>query len=196
MKDLGTLIREAKDHLGQKTVVPANVSKWQQGRKLVSFATKVKGKLDPDLWAAMFPRKARWQKGVLALEFWIDYGPQEQQFFMRSVEGGFELEALGPRCLSRMMTSSMTGCWRQSAMPWRRRSKSRSNSAKWIIFADTVSCNRPTAPMVVSGHRPGTYECPIRRNGLRSVPDECNRRKKEDEPCVFQQQRISLVAGH
>ena len=72
MKDLGTLIREAKDHLGQKTVVPANVSKWQQGRKLVSFATKVKGKLDPDLWAAMFPRKARWQKGVLALEFWID----------------------------------------------------------------------------------------------------------------------------
>ena len=63
---------------------------------MVNFAAKVKGKLDPDTWAAMFPRKARWQKGVPALEFWIDYeGPQEQQFLLRSVEDGFELEGPG-----------------------------------------------------------------------------------------------------
>ncbi len=111
MKDLGTLIREAKDRLAQKAIGPPSTANWQQGRKLINFMAKVKGKLDPDTWAAMFPKKARWQKGVPALEFWIDYdGPQEQQFLMLPSRAASNWMALGPRCLSRMMTSSMTGC--------------------------------------------------------------------------------------
>ena len=96
MKDLEAMIREAKARLEGQRLAPVSIQKWQQRKKLASFDAKVKSKLDPDTWAAMFPRENRWLKGAPALEFWIDKeGSREQQFLLRAVKGGFELDGPG-----------------------------------------------------------------------------------------------------
>ena len=121
MKDLDKLIRLAKARLDRKSTDRGNIPKWQQTKKLDAFAAKVKSMLDPDTWAATFPREHVWLKGGPALQFWVDKdSPQEQRLVLRAIKGGFELDGPAIRCYWPMMISSMIGCWLRSAMPWRR----------------------------------------------------------------------------
>ena len=96
MKDLDKLIRLAKARLDRKSTDRGNIPKWQQTKKLDAFAAKVKSMLDPNTWAAAFPRENVRLKGGPALQFWVDKdSPQEQRLVLRAIKGGFELDGPG-----------------------------------------------------------------------------------------------------